>query len=317
MDKEQIERILSVMTSREDRLQELSEAISNRDVIIERQQESMNRLIQKVEDLTTVHPPRGPAGDVIHAPGLNRLQPGRSPEDIRKDKLFNLYQNLQKCSDIKSYKHSMQINVREWLRMVESRLGILATAVSLKLTDITDPEYVNLLKSKLDFSVIQELDLKFAANTPHPYEWETISKDNLCKLLIDQFGQKVPEVASLLNCFSAKRFKKTASVDVRNHYCRWWEQIPLSLKPKDDDGRKKFVDLVHRTLFYFSLDDHGLQKKLSDIPEDEQTLLKFYETAILAESQRSHYHETNEKAGLLDSSSAVSVNKFEGKGNTW
>ena len=91
----------------------------------------------------------------------------RSAEDIRKDKMLNLYQNLQKCSDIKSYKHSMQINVREWLRMIESRMGILATAVDLKMADIKDAEYVNLIKSKLDFAVVQELDLKFAAQIQH------------------------------------------------------------------------------------------------------------------------------------------------------
>ena len=56
---------------------------------------------------------------------------------------------------------------------------------------------------------------------------------------------------------------------------------------------------------------------MSDIPEAEQTLLKFYETAILAESQRSHYQETNEKAGILDASSGISVNKFESRSNRW
>ena len=89
------------------------------------------------------------------------------------------------------------------------------------------------------------------------------------------------------------------------------------MKPKDDSEREKFVDLVLRTLFYFSLDDSYLQKKLSDISESDQTLLKFYETAILAEAQRLHYQETKEKAGILDSSSSVSVvNKFEGGNNS-
>ena len=107
------------------------------------------------------------------------------------------------------------------------------------------------------------------------------------------------------------------NIDVRNHYCKWFEQIPSCLKPKDDSEREKFVDLVLRTLFYFSLDDSYLQKKLSDISESDQTLLKFYETAISAEAQRLHYQETNEKAGILDSSSAVSVvNKFEGSSHS-
>ena len=134
MDKEQIDRMLACMTAREERLQEMSEALNNRETIIEKQRESMNLLIQKIESLTNVQ--QQPPGGANNDPGFSRLQPVRSPEDIRKDKLLNLYQNLQKCSDIKSYKHSMQLNVREWLRMMESRLGILATAVDLKVADI-------------------------------------------------------------------------------------------------------------------------------------------------------------------------------------
>ena len=317
MDKEQIDIVLASLSACDDRLAEFSEALASRDTIIEKQQESMNKLIERIELLTNVQQ-TSVSGSVATGSNIRPHIPQvRSAEDIRKDKMLNLYQNLQKCSDIKSYKHSLQLNVGDWLKMIDSRMVILATAVDLKMTDIKDAEYVNLIKSKLDFAVVQELDLKFAANTPHPYQWGTITKENLCKLLIDQFGQSEPEVASLLKCFGAHRYKKTPNVDVRNHYCHWWEQIPLCLKPKDAAGREKFVDLVHRTLFYFSLDDHGLQKKLSDIPEAEQTLLKFYETAILAESQRSHYREANEKGGILDASSGISVNKFDGKATTW
>ena len=182
---------------------------------------------------------------------------------------------------------------------------------------LKDATYVNLIKSKLDFAVIQELDLKFAAQSPDPYKWDTVTKVNLCNLLVEQFGQKMPDVSALLKCFGSHRYKKLPTADVRNHYCKWFEQIPSCLKPKDDSEREKFVDLVLRTLFYFSLDDSYLQKKLSDISESDQTLLKFYETAILAEAQRLHYQETNEKAGILDSSSAVSVvNKFEGSSHS-
>ena len=302
---------MASLTSRDERLQELSEALKGRDAIIDKQQDTMEKLVQRVETLTNAAVP--PVVNMDAGAVVNRGPPAKSPEDIHKEKILNVYQNLQKCSDIKSYRHSIQLNVREWLRMIDSRMGILATAVDLKTANIKDAEYVNLIKSKLDFAVIQELDLKFAAKSPDPYQWDSISKENLCKLLIEQFGQKEPDVAALLKCFGANRYKKAADVDVRNHYCRWWEQIPLCLKPSDAAGREKFVDLVLRTLFYFSLDDHDIQKKLSDIPELEQTLLKFYETAILAESQRSHYQDTNEKASILDASSAISVNKFEGK----
>ena len=105
MDKDQIDRILATLEAREERLQELSEALANKDSMIEKQQESMNKLLEKVESLTTVQ--QQLPGGANNAPQGNRLLPVRAPEDIRKDKLLNIYQNLQKCSDIKSYKHSL------------------------------------------------------------------------------------------------------------------------------------------------------------------------------------------------------------------
>ena len=54
MDKDQIDRILATLTAREERLQEMSEALASKDSMIEKQQESMNRLLEKVESLTTV-----------------------------------------------------------------------------------------------------------------------------------------------------------------------------------------------------------------------------------------------------------------------
>ena len=236
MDKDHIDKLMASLTARD-------EALRSRDSIIEQQQSSMTKLLEKIEDLTKVQRPQQP--DLHNRPPA----PGKTAEDIRKDKYLSLYQNLQKCSDIKAYKHSLGINVREWLKMVDSQIGILSTAVDLKLTDIKDAEYVNLIRSKLDFVVLQEMELKFAAIKPNPYLWTTISTEQLSKLLIEQFGQKEPDLAALLKCFGANRYKKTTNVDVRNHYCRWWEQIPLCLKQTDEASREKFVDLVHRTLF--------------------------------------------------------------------
>ena len=54
------------------------------------------------------------------------------------------------------------------------------------------------------------------------------------------------------------------------------------------------------------------RKKLSDIPESEQNLQKFHEESIKAESQRLHFQQVNEKGGILEGSTGMSVNKFEG-----
>ena len=87
--------------------------------------------------------------------------------------------------------------------------------------------------------------------------------------------------------------------------------MPLCLKPTDAAGNKKLVDLIHRTSFYFALDDQYIQKKLSDIPEEEQNLLKFHEESIKAESQRLHFQQVTEKGNILEGPTGMSVNKFE------
>ena len=147
MDKEQVDTIMATL--------------KERDSIIERQQTSLETLLNRIE-LLTAAAPREEDGGHAHAPAHVPRAPVKTPEEIHKEKVLNVYQNLQKCQDIKSYKHTMQINVREWIKMFDSRLGILATAIDLKIDSIKDAEYVNLIKSKLDFAVIQELDLKFA-----------------------------------------------------------------------------------------------------------------------------------------------------------
>ena len=45
MNQDQLDKFLACMESRDEKLQELSEALASRDSIIEKQQESMNALI--------------------------------------------------------------------------------------------------------------------------------------------------------------------------------------------------------------------------------------------------------------------------------
>ena len=67
--------------------------------------------------------------------------------------------------------------------------------------------------------------------------------------------------------------------------------------------------MIHRTSFYFALDDQYIQKKLSDIPKSEQNLQKFHEESIKAESLRLHFQQLTEKGGILEVSTGMSVNK--------
>ena len=118
------------------------------------------------------------------------------------------------------------------------------------------------------------MNLKFTTQSPE-LTWDSVTKTQLHTLLIDQFGAKEPDIASLLTHFSTDRPKKSPETSVRNFYYKWYEQLPLCLKPSNDEERKKCIDLLHRTLFYHALDDPYLQKDISNLAEGAQTLKTF------------------------------------------
>ena len=301
-----------LMDTMEENKQKHLEALAAKDELYAKQNEQLQLLVESLGNLGTAA--AAADGD---GPGANRAHhappiPVRSAEEIRKDKTTNVYQNLQKTPKIKDFKLSTQENIREWLLKINT-IESLSTAVNIKVTDIKDVEYVNMIKSKLDYVIISELNLKFAAHDP-VLKWETITKAELNAILIDQFGIREPEVSAVLRIFGSNRLKKSNNIDVRNFYAKWWEDLPLCLKPTDAAGNKKLVDLIHRTSFYFALDDQYIQKKLSDIPENEQNLQKFHEEAIKVESQRLHFQQVSEKGNILEGSTGMSVNKFESSG---
>ena len=294
-------------TLKEDKQKHL-EALAAKDELYEKQSEQLASLVEKLTGAAAAADGEGDRR-VHHAPP----PPAKSAEEIRKEKTTNVYQNLQKTPKIKDFKLSTQENIREWLLKISNTIESLSTAVNIKVTEIKDVEYVNMIKSKLDYVIISELNLKFAARDP-ALKWETITKAELNAILIDQFGIREPEVSAVLRIFGSNRLKKANNIDVRNFYAKWWEDLPLYLKPTDAAGNKKLVDLIHRTSFYFALDDQYIQKKLSDIPENEQNLQKFHEEAIKVESQRLHFQQVSEKGNILEGSTGMSVNKVESSG---
>ena len=253
--------------------------LNKRDEILQQQKDEHNELIKQHQDfnqklLTRIEELEsgsgsgsGGSGGSSHALASRPLV--RKPEDIIKEKYLNLYQNFQKSTKLKDYKFSTQENIREWIKRLDIMINNLATAVDLKISDISNTNYINLVRSKLDYSVITELDLRFEAHTPHPLTWETVTKDQLYKLLIEHFGSHEPDVAAVLKCFSVNRFKKEANVSCRNFYSKWMDKLPLCLKPTSDVEKDYFIDLIQRSLYYHALDDRYLEQKLSDIKQSD------------------------------------------------
>ena len=68
--------------------------------------------------------------------------------------------------------------------------------------------------------------------------------------------------------------------------------------------------MVVRSLFYFSLNDTYLQQEINNIKEDA-SLEKFYSEACVAESKRKSFQQIGLSSSQLDSSSGVSVSRWD------
>ena len=200
-------------TLKEDKQKHL-EALAAKDELYEKQNEQLASLVEKLTGAAAAADGEGDRR-VHHAPHA----PAKSAEEIRKEKTTNVYQNLQKTPKIKDFKLSTQENIREWMLKINNTIESLSTAVNIKVTDIKDVEYVNMIKSKLDYVIITELNLKFVAHDSI-LKWETITKAELNAILIDQFGIREPEVSAVLRIFGSNRLKKTTNIDVRNFYAK-------------------------------------------------------------------------------------------------
>ena len=84
---------------------------------------------------------------------------------------------------------------------------------------------------------------------------------------------------------------------------------------KTNEDYKKFYVLAMRAAYYMGLDDDGLQRELSKIPEKDQSLQKFYEESCAAEARTKHYKDTQSRGHALDNSTNVNVAKSDTKVN--
>ena len=276
---------------------------------IAKQQKSMEALMKKV-DLHSNSVNRDSDSDGASSGNAAPANSQSIPRDTRKEHYLTLFQNLQKSTKLKDYKISSQENVREWLKRFDLCIENLSKACDIDPATLTRDEYINLIKSRLDLSVLCEMELKFKSLTTAT-TWENVTKKDLHKYLIEQFGSKEPDLSTLMKYFGANRPKKSPDTKVKNFFCKWWEELPLCLKPTTDAEREACVSLLQRTLFYHALDDTYLQQKIADIPEAEQTLKAFNEAAQKAESQRHQYRDAAEKSNVLDAASNVSINKCD------
>ena len=237
--------------------------------------------------------------------------PAPDPAQLRAEKLAKLSLALRKSGKLKDFKDAQQSNVREWLKRFDQELLQLSKMSGIN-DALTDREYVDSLKDKLDYTVVKRLDTAFPNKDP-ALTWNNVTKVQLHGVLIEEYGSKETDVSAVLLQFGPNRLKKTPDMSVAKFYHLWLEQLPECMLPANADENVKFVDLIKKALFYFCLEDKFLQEQLCNLKNDNITLKTFFDEACVAEQKRRSFQEIGVSSSHLDSSSGVSVNKWEAR----
>ena len=66
---------------------------------------------------------------------------------------------------------------------------------------LTKEEYVPLFRSSLEFNVLKRVEQVFKVDPLNLKTWDTITIDDLRKLMIDEFGVRYTDVANVLGQF--------------------------------------------------------------------------------------------------------------------
>ena len=164
-------------------------------------------------------------------------------------------------------------------------------------------EGVSIFKDRLDFTVIKRLDMSFAGRDP-VVTWAAVTWDELENIMKEEFGPKVSQVGQVLQQFGPLRFKKTMEMSVASFAHQWSEQLPECLCPSTPDENQQCVDLIRRTLFYYSLDDVYIQKDLCDM-DGEPSFKAYFDQAVLSEQKRRSFAEIGESGSKLDPGGAA------------
>lgn len=141
--------------------------------------------------------------------------------------------------------------------------------------------------------------------------WTNVTKADLHKCLISEFGPRETDESSLLCQFGPNHLKKAPEMYVNAFFHSSQEQLPDCMLPSTDNERSAFIDLVKRSLFYFGLEDKYLQEQLCNLKSDKPSLKMYFDEAVAAESRRRSFEDIGVSSTHLDSSSGVSRSKWE------
>ena len=224
--------------------------------------DEMNRLIEALAQRPQVQ---------ANQAGVVNQQP--DPVAVRASAVSRVALGLRKSQKLKDFKHCQESDIKKWLRMFDIEIEAIKKIAGIN-GNLERQEYVDLLKDKLDYQVLRRLETAFPARDP-VLRWDTVTKAQLHKCLLDEFGPRESDVSAVLLQFGSGRCKKTSEMSVSEYFHLWQEQIPDCMSPSTDQERIKFVDLIRRSLFYYGLEDTYLQQQICDHKDDDPSLKKF------------------------------------------
>ena len=237
----------------------------------------------------------------VSAPVAVTVQPARVEADVvRAEKVQKLAMCMRKSNRIKVFRHTNDSDIRKYIKKFDEELKSLKPMVGIN-NDLTRAEYVPLFRAALDFNVLERVEQVFVQDANNIKTWEAISIEDLHKLMVSEFGVKYTDVANVLQQFGPSRLQKSADKSVSEFYFEWYQNIPDIMKPTTNDEYKAFADLIHRAMYYISLDDTYLQQALSDLKDPTPTLKSYLEETLAAESHRKCFQDIATTSSTLDS----------------
>ena len=284
----------------EEGIEKLMATVAQQQASMKQQQDQIFGLVDTIKAMPGVS---NPVSVTVNAPPVD-------PDVARAEKVQKLAMCLRKSNRIKVFKHTSDSDIKLYIKKFDEEIRALKPMVGIT-NALTDAEYVPLFRATLDFCVLERVEQAFKKNPAAVLTWNALTKDQLHKVMTEEFGVKETDVANVLQQFGPSRLHKPSDKPVSEFYFEWFQNIPSIMKPSTDEEYKAFSDLILRSMFYISLDDTYLQQALSDLKTPNSTLRTYMEEAIAAESRRKCFQDISTTSSTLGSKNDISIAKWE------
>ena len=234
-------------------------------------------------------------------------------------KFQRVLNEFRKSTRVKEFS-PLQMNVEEWLQAVFDEVGIICATKGMKLTDLKDAQKVLLVRSRLPHKMVTQLEVFLKRENSN---FDDVTYVRFKELFEKHGGKSVPPVTAVMEIFGPDRIKKAKGTEMLHHVLDFKNKLPSCMHPKEtDQDLKSFVDLMHRTAFFASIEEAEIRTALLKIPESKADYEEFtkvaIETAELLKGDKSSAEALKKVDGVQQSSTTVlkvdSNSSSKGKG---